>query len=345
MKILITGGCGFLGSNIASYLSEKNDEIFIFDNLSKLGGAENLSWLQSKNKIKFLHGDIRIKDSVEEAVKLANPEIVFHFAGQVAMTRSILFPREDFEINAVGTLNLLEAIKAHSPNALAIYSSTNKVYGDLEQYQYSELSDRYVCNNYQFGFNEGTPLNFSSPYGCSKGAADQYFLDYHRIYGLKTIVFRHSSMYGGRQFFNSDQGWIGWFCQQAVEQLKNPHHSFKISGNGKQVRDLLHANDMQKLYHSVSLNPDPCIGKAYNIGGGAKNALSIRELFNLLNTKLNIELKYLKNEQRPSDQKVFIADITSITNDSGWKPKVDYSYGIDQMLQWIKEKNFIESKQ
>ena len=211
------------------------------------------------------------------------PDAIFHLAGQVAMTTSIANPRMDFEVNVTGTHNLLEAVRQHSPDTIVVYSSTNKVYGDLEQYTYSENATRFVCNEHPNGFNENTQLDFHSPYGCSKGAADQYMLDYARIFGIKTVVFRHSSMYGGRQFATYDQGWIGWFCQKAVEaskgRIKEP---FTISGTGKQVRDVLHADDMKQLYIAAINNIQQAKGHAFNIGGGIDCSLSLLELFAFL---------------------------------------------------------------
>ena len=241
MKLLITGGCGFLGSNLAADALQRGDELVIFDNLYRNGSRENLAWLQAQGKFTFEHGDIRNQNDITRIIQSFKPDSIFHLAGQVAMTTSIANPRMDFEVNVMGTHNLLDAVRLHAPDATVVYSSTNKVYGDLEQYTYSETETRYQCNEYPNGFDEQTQLDFHSPYGCSKGAADQYMLDYARIFGLKTVVFRHSSMYGGRQFASYDQGWIGWFCQKAVEasreQLKEP---FTISGNGKQVTGSLY---------------------------------------------------------------------------------------------------------
>lgn len=220
MKLLITGGCGFLGSNLASYAINQGFEVIVFDNLSRKGAINNLQWLSSLGKFDFVHGDIRNKNDVTRLITKYMPDSCFHLAGQVAMTTSIDNPCMDFEINTGGTLNLLEAVRQYQPRCNIIYSSTNKVYGDLEQYEYRETETRYTCTDRPNGFDETTQLDFHSPYGCSKGAADQYMLDYARIFGLNTVVFRHSSMYGGRQFASYDQGWVGWFCQKAVEIKK-----------------------------------------------------------------------------------------------------------------------------
>jgi CDP-paratose 2-epimerase len=337
MKILITGGCGFLGSNLASDTIQNGHELMIFDNLSRMGTALNLDWLHNQGKLIFNHGDIRSANDINKAIVKFKPDAIFHLAGQVAMTTSIENPIKDFEINAMGSINVLESVRQHCPEAMVIYSSTNKVYGDLEQFNYVEMPTRFTCKEHPKGFSEDIPLDFHSPYGCSKGAADQYMLDYARIFGLRTAVFRHSSMYGGRQFSSFDQGWIGWFCQQGLEQ-KNRLGSepFTISGNGKQVRDLLHAEDMKKLYQLSVKNFDAISGKAFNIGGGEKNSLSLLELFEILEEELEIKLDYINLPPRESDQKVFIANHEKITSSVGWVPQVSSRSGVKLMLEWIK---------
>lgn len=336
-KFLITGGCGFLGSNITSELINRNVEVVILDNLYRFGSDQNLNWLKSQGDFKFLHRDVRNRMDIEETIKEEQPDVIFHLAGQVAMTTSVERPTFDFDINVVGSFNLLESVRKYSPESVIIYSSTNKVYGDLERYEYTEEEKRYICNEHPEGFSEDTPLNFSSPYGCSKGAADQYMLDYHKIFGLKTVVFRHSSIFGGRQFSTFDQGWVGWFVQQAISQSKDSGHTiFTVSGNGKQVRDLLFVDDAIECYLGAYENIDKTVGKAFNIGGGYDNSLSILELFDYLEKKLSVSLRFKHIEQRASDQKVFIADISKINQTSGWKPLVDKKSGLDKMVHWIE---------
>lgn len=335
-KYLITGGCGFLGSNIAAKLIERGNKVVVFDNLYRYGAAENLKWLQEKGDFTFLHRDIRNNSDVLQAIKTTTPDVIFHLAGQVAMTTSVERPSFDFDINVVGSFNLLEAVRQYSPESVIIYSSTNKVYGDLEQYSYREEATRYVCNEYPNGFNENVTLKFSSPYGCSKGAADQYMLDYHKMFGLKTVVFRHSSIFGGRQFSTFDQGWVGWFIQQGILQSgKANHPEFTISGTGKQVRDLLFVDDAIRCYLNAYEHIDTIQGTAYNIGGGVINSLSILELLEYLEKKTGIELRYRHIETRASDQKVFIADTTKIKADTGWSPEIDRTTGLDRMYGWI----------
>lgn len=337
MRYLITGGCGFLGSNLAEVVLNHNDELMIFDNLSRLGSEKNLMWLKNKGSFKFVQGDIREFELVETVIKEYQPEIIFHLAGQVAMTTSLARPRYDFEVNALGTLNVLEAVRQYQPQAIIIYSSTNKVYGDLEWVRYQETATRYITPDFPQGFSEQTPLEFHSPYGCSKGSADQYILDYARIFGVRGVVFRHSSMYGGRQFSSYDQGWLGWFCQQALLQKGGSVEPFTISGNGKQVRDLLHAEDMKSLYFSALKNIDVAAGQVFNIGGGIENSLSLLELFELLETELKIKLHYQHLPPRESDQKVFIADVAKAEYLLKWRPEVDYHKGISNLITWIKD--------
>lgn len=336
MKILITGGCGFLGSNLAEDALANHDELVVFDNLQRPGSRENLAWLQTLGQFSFIHGDIRNPNDIGSAVVASQPDAIFHLAGQVAMTTSISNPRMDFEVNALGTLNLLESVRLHSPESLVVYSSTNKVYGDLEQYQYLETATRYECVEFPMGFDESTPLEFHSPYGCSKGAADQYMLDYGRIFGLDTVVFRHSSMYGGRQYASYDQGWVGWFCQKAIQIRRGEQREpFTISGNGKQVRDVLHSEDMKRLYRAVVLGRGNQKGQVFNIGGGWGNSLSLLELFAILDEQLSIRMQFAHLPVRESDQRVFIADISKAWDVLGWAPQIDSVDGVSQMLDWV----------
>lgn len=206
MKYLITGGCGFIGSNLAAEVLKRGERLVIFDNLSRYGSYQNLEWLKSQSEFQFIHADIRNTNDVEKVVKETKPDVIFHLAGQVAMNTSIGNPRMDFEINALGTFNLLEAVRKFASESIIIYSSTNKVYGDLEWVKYEETATRYITPDFPNGFDEKLPLDFHSPYGCSKGAADQYMLDYARMFGLKTVAFRHSSIFGSRQFSTYEQG-------------------------------------------------------------------------------------------------------------------------------------------
>jgi CDP-paratose 2-epimerase len=337
MKYLITGGCGFLGSNIASKILGGGDELVVFDSLHRFGSYQNLEWLKTQGEFQFIHGDIRNINDVERMVKKHTPDVIYHLAGQVAMTTSIDDPRMDMEVNIGGSFNILNAVRLYSPESAIIYSSTNKVYGDLEQFTYRETESRFECIEKPNGFDENVNLNFHSPYGTSKGSADQYMLDFARIYGIKTVVFRHSSMFGGRQFATYDQGWIGWFTQQAIN-IKNETQQefFTISGNGKQVRDIVYASDMIELYLMASKKIDKIKGQSFNVGGGMKNSLSLLELFNFLEKELDIKMDYKQLPVRESDQKVFVSDLTKVKELIGWAPRVSKENGVRKMIEWVR---------
>lgn len=340
MKYLITGGCGFIGSNLAAEVLKRGEDLVVFDNLFRVGSSSNLEWLKKQGEFKHYPFDIRNLNDIESVIKEEQPDVVFHLAGQVAMTTSISNPRLDFEINGMGTFNLLDSIRKYSPDTMVLYSSSNKVYGEFETLTFEENETRYNCKEYPNGFDESLPLDFHSPYGCSKGTADQYLLDFHRIYSLKTVVFRHSSMYGGNQHSTIDQGWIGWFCQKALEIKKGEaKKAFTISGSGKQVRDVLHAEDVVSLYFSSVQNIEKVKGRAFNIGGGIENSLSLLELFNLLEELLGIKMDFEKLPPRESDQLVFIADNTKISNLTSWEPKITTKAGVSKMLEWLMNTN------
>jgi len=336
MKYLVTGGCGFIGSNLAAKVLENGEELFVLDNLFRFGSSNSLKWLQTKGNFKYYPYDIRNNNDVETVIKEVKPDYIFHLAGQVAMTTSIANPRLDYEVNALGTFNLLDAVRKYSPDSVVLYSSTNKVYGDFETLHFQENETRYICKEYPDGFPESLSLDFHSPYGCSKGCADQYLLDFHRIYGLKTIVFRHSSMYGTNQYATYDQGWIGWFCQKALEIKAGVlKESFTISGTGKQVRDVLHGKDVTDLYFKAK-DVKEAYGQAFNIGGGVENSLSLLELFAILEKKLDVRMNYVQIPWRESDQKVFIADMNKAKTILNWVPAIGKESGLDLMIDWLK---------
>lgn len=337
MRYLITGGCGFLGSNVSAELIRRNEPIWVFDNLSRFGATKNLEHLQSAGDMTFVHGDIRCSEDVEQAVKQSQPDVIFHFAGQVAMTRSVASPKTDFEVNALGTLHLLEAVRRHALDCAVLYSSTNKVYGDLETLTYVEGETRYTAPDYPNGFAEDLPLAFRTPYGCSKGAADQYLVDYAHIYGLKTCVLRHSSIYGSMQFPTFDQGWVGWFSLKLLEQAQDSAAPrFTISGDGKQVRDLLHANDAVELYLSAAARIEQVSGQAFNIGGGIANSFSILELIQFLEDLLQVKARLEHIEVRQSDQKIFVADHGKASRALDWKPSVSSAAGVELLVDWLR---------
>lgn len=335
MAIIVTGGAGFLGSNVAINFANEGEHVYVFDNFSRRGSLSNAALLERHKNITLCPGDIRHSDDIEKTILKVKPEAVFHFAGQVAMTTSIENPYLDFSVNALGTINLLEAVRKFSKNTKILYSSTNKVYGNLEQYTYSEDNLRYYCKNFPNGFPSSIPLNFESPYGCSKGSADQYLLDYHRIFDLNTVVFRHSSMYGPMQHATFDQGWIGWFIAQAIDFKNKKIAGINIAGNGKQVRDVLHAHDMVSLYAKALSSFDQVKGKAYNVGGGIENSLSLTELFNYLSEQLDVDLTITRGSPRISDQRFFVADISDLYLDINWRPHIGYTEGINNFIEWL----------
>jgi CDP-paratose 2-epimerase len=336
-KYLITGGLGMLGSNLAKRVIESGHKLCIIDSLFKLDGYNNLKWLQQFGNFEFFNVDIKDLSNLASIFKNFVPDIVFHVAGQVAMTTSIIDPLRDFQTNAVGGFNVMYCIKQYCPNAIAIYSSTNKVYGDLLDIKYIEQNTRFVAENFENGFDENLPINYSTPYGCSKGVADGYFLDWAKIYNLNTVVLRHSTIYGNRQYANFEQGWIGWFCGQAVKSINNKDNTFTIAGTGKQVRDILYISDTVDLYFNLVNNINLVKGKAFNIGGGIQNSFSIIELLTFLEEILEVKLNYTKIQERQSDQKFFVCNFDSLTNLIGWLPKVSKFEGIKQMVNWLKE--------
>lgn len=332
-KVLITGGAGFIGSNYARRLILRGDQVTIFDNLSRRGSQKNLDWLKTaigKENFQFINGDIRDFDHLKSTILTS--DVIVHLAAQVAVTKSVENPRDDFEINALGTLNLLEAARQSKSQPIVIYASTNKVYGGLENLEIIEDRSRYKYSNNVIGVNETHNLDFHSPYGCSKGCGDQYTRDYFRIYGMPTIVFRQSCIYGERQFGFEDQGWVAWFLIAAVKQ--NP---ISIFGDGKQVRDLLNIEDLLDAYDLAIEGIDKSAGKIYNIGGGPDYSISIwKEFSKILMPILGRELTVEYNDWRPGDQKVYISDIQKINHELGWEPKITIEEGIKKLFTWIK---------
>lgn len=339
MRLLITGGAGFIGSNAARFFIKRGDQVWIFDNLSRKGSNLNLNLLLNDYpRIKFIKGDILNFDLLKKQIK--NIDVILHFAGQVAVTTSIENPHNDFEINALGTLNVLEAIRQVNPKAIFIYSSTNKVYGSLEKEAIIESSKRYDYKNLKKGISEEYPLDFHSPYGCSKGCADQYTHDYSRIYGLNTIVFRQSCIYGPYQFGVEDQGWVAWFIIAHLFKKK-----ISIYGNGKQVRDILYIDDLLNAYERAIAKVKITKGKIYNIGGGEKFNLSIwREFEPLLKKTLPHKVVSAYDRWRAGDQKIYISDVTKANKDFGWKPKTTPADGIRILTTWLSNNKDIISK-
>ncbi len=340
MKALITGGSGFVGTNLADRLLRDGNQVVLLDNLGRAGVAQNLSWLRAQhgNRVQFIQGDVRDFDAVERSVRGAN--VVFHLAAQVAVTTSVTNPQEDFSINAQGTLNVLEVARQQNPMPVLLYTSTNKVYGELGNRRVIERSSRYEFEDLPHGVPETCPLDFHSPYGCSKGTADQYVHDYHRIYGLPSIVFRMSCIYGPHQFGNEDQGWVAHFALTGMRGGR-----ITIYGDGKQVRDLLYVDDLVELMLRASANTPLTSGQVYNVGGGPENTTSIwfelREpLERLLEKRLTVDY----GEFRPGDQKIYVSDIRKVQAHLNWKPQVGIAEGLRRMKEtWGPEWNIAAS--
>lgn len=331
-KLLITGGAGFIGSNLANHFLKKGYRVTIFDNFERHGTRENASWSKSLYpKMKIVEGDIRKRNQIKKAV--VGKDIVFHLAAQVAVTTSVADPKLDFEINALGTFNVLDAIREIGHKPIVIFASTNKVYGEMEHAKIIRKKKRYTYKNLPFGVSEKETLDFHSPYDCSKGAADQYTRDYERIYDIPTVVFRQSCIYGPRQFGIEDQGWIAWFIIALT--LGKP---ITIYGNGKQVRDVLYVDDLTRLFEIAVKKIKVARGKVYNVGGGVKNTLSVWSEFGPLLEKLfGREIKVSFADWRPGDQKVYISDIRLVEKELGWKPKIGVKEGVTKLYHWVRE--------
>jgi CDP-paratose 2-epimerase len=328
MRALVTGGIGFIGTNLSHRLLSDGYEVILFDNLSRAGVQHNLDWLKVEHgkQLQFVQGDVRDFDAVLKAMQ--NVDFVFHLAAQVAVTTSVSNPREDFSINAQGTLNVLEAARRQEPMPVVLYTSTNKVYGGLEHLRIVERSSRYEFENLPDGVAETCPLDFHSPYGCSKGAADQYVRDYHRIYGLPSIVFRMSCIYGPHQFGNEDQGWVAHFCLTGIQ---GGH--ITIYGDGKQVRDLLYVDDLVELMLRACNNINRIAGQVFNVGGGPINTISVWTEFRDVLRPLIDKLPSMKfGEFRPGDQKVYVSDIRKAQTQLGWAPGVKIAEGLGTLI-------------
>lgn len=334
MQALITGGIGFIGTNVADHLLREGKDVVLFDNMGRAGVEENLEWLRSEHgdRVKFVKGDVRDYAAVEKAMRGAN--VVFHFAAQVAVTTSVVNPREDFAINAQGTLNVLEVARRQNPMPIVLYTSTNKVYGGVEHLRVVERATRYEFENLPYGVPETCPLDFHSPYGCSKGTADQYVHDYHRIYGLPSIVFRMSCIYGPHQFGTEDQGWVAHF---ALTGLRGGR--LTIYGDGKQVRDLLYVEDLVELMDRACTNIERTAGQIYNVGGGPAQTISVwAELQEPLKRLIEKLPAVEYGEFRPGDQRIYVSDIRKARERLHWSPRVGIAEGLRRMVEALKEK-------
>jgi len=328
---LITGGAGFIGANTADRLLCAGHSVVVLDDFSRAGTELNYSWLERQHAtgLSVIRADVREAGGAWcEAV--AGADVVLHLAGQVAVTTSVTNPRTDFEINALGTFNVLEAARAAARPPIVIYSSTNKVYGKMSDVEVVEHECRYSYRDLANGVGEDRPLDFYSPYGCSKGAGDQYVVDYARIYGMQTVVFRQSCIYGPRQFGIEDQGWLAWFAIRALLG-----RGVTVYGDGKQVRDALFVDDLVSAFTQAVDRIDVASGQAYNLGGGPRNTVSLLELIDLLGRRFGKPLAHRFDDWRPGDQKVFIADIGKAERELAWRPIIGVEQGVERMLQWL----------
>jgi len=330
-KYLVTGGAGFIGCNYAHRLLKRGDEVVIFDNLSRRGADANVAWLRGEHGEGFelrAH-DVRDADALRSAVD--SVDVLVHLAGQTAVTTSVQDPRSDFEHNALGTFNVLEAARHAEPNPVVLYASTNKVYGEMTETEVVEEETRYAYADRPHGVSEEQPLDFHSPYGCSKGAGDQYVRDYARIYRVPTVVLRQSCIYGPRQMGVEDQGWVAWFVIAAVQD-----QPITIYGDGKQVRDVLYIDDLLDVYDAAVERIDEVKGEVYNVGGGPEHTMSIWAEFRpLLEDLVGRRIPVSYDDWRPGDQRIFVSDIRKARQELGWRPRVGVKEGLRRLHRWV----------
>ncbi len=330
-RILITGGLGFIGSNYTAHCLARGWGVVAYDNFSRPGAEKNAAWLepQGSGRLTIVRDDVRNLEALCGAMN--EVDVVAHLAAQVAVTTSVVDPREDFLVNALGGINVLEAARHCSGDPIVLFSSTNKVYGALQGVKVQEGTLRHSLPDRPEGIAEDSPIDLYSPYGCSKGACDLYMLDYARMYGLKTVVLRQSCVYGPRQFGVEDQGWVAHFVISAVMGRR-----ISIYGDGRQVRDILHIHDLLDVYDRAIERIDVCRGQAYNIGGGPGKAISLLELIYRLEAGLDRAIPLYFGEWRPGDQKVYISDIRKAQRDLGWSPRVSVNDGLASLQEWVE---------
>ncbi|HEX8535441.1 MAG TPA: SDR family NAD(P)-dependent oxidoreductase [Allosphingosinicella sp.] len=333
--VLVTGGAGFIGCNIANRLAEDGHEVLIYDALSRPGVEKNLAWLKERHGalITDVVADIRDEDELARAAREA--KAVFHMAAQVAVTTSMVDPREDFEINLRGTLNLLDALRLKNDGTPVIFASTNKVYGDLADIDFRLEGQRYVPQDRHVrdhGISEARPLDFHTPYGCSKGAADQYVLDYSRSFGIPAAVIRMSCIYGVRQMGTEDQGWVAHFLIRALEG-----ETITLYGDGYQVRDILDVSNAVEAYLHAWQHIGRLAGRAFNLGGGPSNAVSLRELLAHISDLTGRETSVRFEDWRAGDQRYFVADTRSIRSELGLSAEVPWKQGVAMLAEWLRE--------
>jgi CDP-paratose 2-epimerase len=331
-RILITGGAGFIGSNAARYFKARNWNVTVLDNLSREGAEKNLSWLREATSFDFEHVDVRDQPRINRIFADGRFDAVLHLAAQVAVTISVADPRMDFAVNALGTFNMLDAVRVHCPEAVFIFASTNTVYGKVAAARTELRGKRYAYLDRPYGIAETEALDFLSPYGCSKGAADQYVLDFARIYDIPATSFRQSCIYGPRQFGVEDQGWLAWFIIASLLERQ-----VTIYGDGKQVRDVLHVEDLLRAYEAAIRAPDKVAQQAYNVGGGPANVLSLIDLIEILEARRGRKMSLRFGDWRPGDQQVYISDIRKLEADLGWAPQITVPAGVGRLVDWVAQ--------
>ena len=333
--VVIVGGSGFIGSNLAESFLKEGQHVTILDNLSRPGVEENLAWLKGTYGDHVHAAQVDIRDAGAVAPVLANASAVFHLAAQTAVTTSLVDPVDDFEVNARGTLNVLEGVRATGSRIPVIFASTNKVYGGLEDMAMDEGDERYTPADRQLadhGVSEQRPLDFCTPYGCSKGVADQYVLDYAKSYDLPTAVLRMSCIYGPRQFGTEDQGWVAHFLLRALRG-----EPVSIYGNGKQVRDILHVSDCVAAYRGLLRSIDQVSGQAFNLGGGPQNSVSLRLVLDEIAKLTGRPMQISHGDWRQGDQFFFVADNRKLEQAIGWQAKVGWRDGLAHLAQWLAD--------
>ena len=333
--VLVTGGAGFIGSNLADRLAREGHDVLVYDALARPGVEANLAWLKKRHphRVSAVTGDIRDETAVGEAA--ADVQAVFHLAAQVAVTTSLVDPRQDFDVNVRGTLNLLEALRRRDEPVPLIFASTNKVYGDLADVSLERTNEAYVPQDKAIrasGIGETRPLDFHTPYGCSKGAADQYVLDYARSFGVPTAVLRMSCIYGPRQMGTEDQGWVAHFLIRALEG-----EPISIYGDGFQVRDVLDVSDAVQAYWAAWQRIEGVQGQAFNLGGGPSNAVSLRQVITLIEELTGRPVEAHYSDWRAGDQRYYVSDTRLAARELGLHPPVPWRRGIAALARWLRE--------
>lgn len=341
--VLITGGAGFIGTNVADRLASMGRQVILLDNLSRSGVDQNALWLQQKHgsRVRILVGDVRDRKDIQRAIQ--GVAHVFHFAAQVAVTTSIVDPRTDFEINTLGTLNLLEELRTLENPPSIIYTSTNKVYGGLDDIRLHVKGDRYEPLDREIaehGVSEARRLDFHTPYGCSKGAAEQYVIDSARTYGIPAVVFRMSCIYGPHQFGTEDQGWVAHFLIRALEGKP-----ITLYGDGLQVRDILFVEDLVNAFLLAWENIAKLSGNAFNIGGGPERTTSLLELVDLIGRLHGQKPKLYFETSRTGDQRYYVTDSGKFRDATGWTPQVSARQGVQRLHDWLLESRAISAEE